>query len=219
MKKRIVSLLAVVLSVVFMLSSCAHTQSTTSFTIEDLQQAQTTSGTQGTTAGTAATTQGTTLGPTICPTLEYEKLTREELYDKLLGGWLGQMVGVTWSASTEFRWCGQIIPEGGMDTWTPAMINNGFGQDDIYVEIPFLDAMKENGALCDVSFMAEKFRDSQFPLWHANKEGRDNLLAGINYPDSGHYLYNSCADDIDWQIECDFLGMMYPGLVFTAVFS
>ena len=122
------------------------------------------------------------------------------------------MVGVTWSASTEFRWCGSIIPEGGMDKWTPAMINNGFGQDDIYVEIPFLDAMKENGALCDVSYMAEKFRDSQFPLWHANMWGRNNLRAGIPYPDSGHYLYNPCADDIDWQIECDFLGMMYPGL-------
>jgi hypothetical protein len=100
-----------------------------------------------------------------------------------------------------------------MDKWTPAMINNGFGQDDIYVEIPFLDAMKENGTLCDVSYMADKFRDSQFPLWHANMWGRNNLRAGIPYPDSGHDLYNPCADDIDWQIECDFLGMMYPGLV------
>ncbi|MGN1096153.1 MAG: ADP-ribosylglycohydrolase family protein, partial [Eubacteriales bacterium] len=28
-----------------------------------------------------------------------------------------------------------------------------------------------------------------------------------------HYLFNDHADDIDWQIECDFLGMMYPGLI------
>jgi PKD repeat protein len=152
----------------------------------------------------------------VNPPAEYAALTEDELYDKLVGGWIGQMAGVTWSASTEFRWCGQIIPEGGMDTWKPSMINNGFGQDDIYVEIPFLDAMKEHGALCDVKYMAEKFRDSQFPLWHANLVGRNNLRAGIEYPDSGHYLYNKCADDIDWQIECDFLGMMYPGLVDAA---
>ncbi len=95
-------------------------------------------------------------------------------------------------------------------------INDAFDQDDLYVEIPFIDAMKENGAFCDVKYMADNFRDSTFPLWHANKAGRDNLRAGIEYPDSGHYLFNQHADDIDWQIQCDFLGMMYPGLVNAA---
>jgi len=140
-------------------------------------------------------------------------MSEDELYDKLLGGWIGQMVGVTWAASTEFRWCGSIIPKNDFPEWSPSMINDAFGQDDLYVEIPFLDAMKENGADCDPKYLAEKFRDSQFPLWHANYQGRENLRKGIEYPDSGSYLYNYHADDIDWQIECDFLGQMYPGLV------
>lgn len=140
-------------------------------------------------------------------------LSEDELYDKLLGGWIGQMVGVTWAASTEFRWQGEIIPKNDFPEWSPSMINDAFGQDDLYVEIPFLDAMKENGASCDPKYLAEKFRDSQFPLWHANYQGRENLRNGIEYPDSGSYLYNYHADDIDWQIECDFLGQMYPGLV------
>lgn len=143
-------------------------------------------------------------------------LSEEELYDKLLGGWIGQMVGVTWAAPTEFRWCGAIIPEEDFPTWTSPTVNDAFGQDDLYVEIPFLDAMKENGAFCDPKYLAEKFRDSQFSLWHANYQGRKNLRNGIEYPDSGSYLYNYHADDIDWQIECDFLGQMYPGLVNAA---
>lgn len=140
-------------------------------------------------------------------------MPEDELYDKLLGGWIGQMAGVTWAASTEFRWCGEIIPEKSFPKWNPDMINDAFGQDDLYVEIPFIDAMKEHGADCEPEYIAEKFRDSQFSLWHANYQGRQNLRNGIEYPDSGSYLYNYHADDIDWQIECDFLGQMYPGLV------
>jgi hypothetical protein len=79
-----------------------------------------------------------------------------------------------------------------------------------------MDAMKENGALCDISYMAEKFKNSAFALWHANKAGRDNLLAGLTAYESGHFLYNKHCDDLDWQIECDFLGMMYPGFVSAA---
>lgn len=140
-------------------------------------------------------------------------ISEEELYDKLVGGWIGQMVGVTWAASTEFRWCGAIIPEASFPKWQTTMINDAFYQDDLYVEVPFLDAMNTHGALCDPKYMAEAFRDSQFPLWHANVQARNNLLGGIEYPLSGSYLYNYHCDDIDWQIECDFLGQMYPGLV------
>jgi len=76
--------------------------------------------------------------------------------------------GETLDDSTEFRRCGEIIPENEFPLWTPSMVNDAFGQDDLYVEIPFLDAMKEHGADCEVKYLAEKFRDSQFPLWHAN---------------------------------------------------
>lgn len=69
-----------------------------------------------------------------------------------------------------------------MPVWKPQTINDAFGQDDLYVEIPFLDAMKEKGVDCDVNHIAKKFRDSQFGLWHANMMGRFNLKNGIAYP-------------------------------------
>jgi hypothetical protein len=49
-------------------------------------------------------------------------------------------------------------------------------------------------------------------LWHANKAGRDNLRKGIAPPDSSHPQFNSHADDIDYQIEADFSGLISPGL-------
>ena len=159
-------------------------------------------------------TEETTLQPEV--DVEGEslwKISEDELYDRLLGGWVGSMVGVTWGASTEFGWCGKIIPENDMPTWRSSMINDAFGQDDLYVEIPFMDAMAEHGVQCTVEELAESFCESAFPLWHANMQGRKNLRNGLLPPDSGSAQYNPHADDIDWQIECDFLGMMYPGLV------
>ena len=130
-----------------------------------------------------------------------------------MGGWLGQMIGVAWTANTEFAAAGSIMPATRISAWTPEMIFNAYEQDDVYVEIPFLDAMKDNGAFCSPIYMGERFSDSLFNLWHANAAARNNLRAGYEWYDAGHYLINAHADDIDWQIECDFLGSMYPGLV------
>lgn len=140
-------------------------------------------------------------------------LTTEDLYDKILGGWLGQMIGVSWAASTEFKYRGLIMPEKDMPVWNASMINDAFAQDDLYVEIPFIEMLKKHGLDCDVNLIAENFAKSEFELWHANYQARLNLQNGIPYPDCGSPEYNYHADDIDWQIEADFLGMVYPGLV------
>ncbi|MBP3321178.1 MAG: ADP-ribosylglycohydrolase family protein [Clostridia bacterium] len=146
------------------------------------------------------------------PTTEVT-LTEAEILDKMKGGWIGQMVGVAWAAPTEFRWAGQLMPRSNMPGWKPATINDAFGQDDLYVEVPFLDTMQRHGYDCNPKLIAQAFRKTTFFMDHANMQARDNLNNGINYPDSGNYLYNYHSDDIDWQIECDFLGMMYPGMV------
>ena len=140
-------------------------------------------------------------------------LTNEAIEDKIKGSWAAQMIGVAWGASTEFQYQGVIMPEDKVPVWNARMINDAFGQDDLYVEIPYLDTMYKNGPGCELSLLAEALRTSAFPLDHANKQGRANLRAGIPAPQSGSYLYNYHCDDIDWQIEADFLGNLYPGLV------
>ena len=140
-------------------------------------------------------------------------LTDEQLYDKIAGSWVGQMIGVTWAASTEFRFNSVIIPENQVPVWQPAMVNDAFGQDDLYVEVPFIDAMKDHGPSATIEQIAPYFRDSKFGLAHANYQGRINLQLGIDPALAGHYKYNYHADDIDWQIEADFLGNIFPGMV------
>ena len=141
------------------------------------------------------------------------RLTACELEYKKKGGWIGQMVGVAWGASTEFCYRGTMIPESKVPAWSPEMINSAFDQDDLYVEIPFIETMIKKGAFCKPEDIATAFRKTTFAAWHANGRARENLRNGIGYPDSGSYLYNYHCDDIDWQIECDFLGQIYPGLV------
>lgn len=137
-------------------------------------------------------------------------MTEEDLYDKTAGSWVGQMIGVTWSASTEFRFNSVIIPEKEVPVWKPEMVNDAFGQDDLYVEVPFIEALDAEGVDATIDEIAPYFRDSKFGLAHANYQGRLNLQMGIEPSLAGHYLYNYHADDIDWQIEADFLGNIFP---------
>jgi len=56
------------------------------------------------------------------------------------------------------------------------------------------------------------FASSGYALWHANRFGRQNLRNGIAPPDSGHPEFTKHADDIDYQIESDYAGLISPGL-------
>jgi hypothetical protein len=58
----------------------------------------------------------------------------------------------------------------------------------------------------------QAFAQSKYHLWHANAGARRALALGIQPPWSGHPRYNFHANDIDFQIEADFIGLMCPGL-------
>lgn len=136
--------------------------------------------------------------------------------DKMKGGWLGQMAGVGWGAPTEFRWRAAMIPADKMPPWNPGMVNQ-HGNDDLYVEMTFLRSLEQHGLGVSIRQAGIDWANSGYRLWHANKAGRDNLRAGIAPPDSGHPRFNTHADDIDYQIEADFSGLIAPGLPNTAI--
>jgi hypothetical protein len=126
-------------------------------------------------------------------------------------GWIGQMAGVGWGGPTEFRWKGKIIPADRMPKWRPGLINQ-FRQDDIYVEMTFLRTLELHGLDVSIRQAGIDFANSGYALWHANRAGRDNLRKGIAPPDSGHPKFNRHADDIDYQIEADYSGLIAPGM-------
>jgi hypothetical protein len=142
---------------------------------------------------------------------EFRRLSVAEYRDRMAAGWIGQMVGVGWGAPTEFKFKGEIIPEDRVPRWMPDMVNQ-FNQDDIYVEMTFLRTMELYGLDCSIRQAGIDFANSGYRLWHANRAGRDNLRNGIAPPDSGHPKFNSHADDIDYQIEADFSGLIAPGM-------
>jgi len=127
------------------------------------------------------------------------------------GGWIGQMAGVGWGAPTEFHSRSAILPADKMPQWEPEMINQ-FGQDDIYVEMTFVRTLELHGMDVSIRQAGIDFANSGYPLWHANNEGRTLLRSGVAPPDSGHPKFNKHADDIDYQIESDFSGLIAPGL-------
>ena len=143
-------------------------------------------------------------------------ITVEDYVDKMKAGWVGQMAGVGWGGPTEFKYKGQIIPEDKMPQWKPGTINQ-FMQDDIYVEMTFLRTLELYGFDCSIRQAGIDFANSGYRLWHANRNGRDNLRKGIAPPDSGHPEFNTHADDIDYQIEADYAGLIAPGMPNVAI--
>ena len=124
------------------------------------------------------------------------------------------MIGVSYGAPTEFRSNGKII-EGNLNKyldWSPKRLENAIDQDDLYVEMTFAEVMDKVGLDATTEQYGEMFKDSQYELWHANAGARRNLNHGIKAPMSGHPKYNIHANDIDFQIESDFIGLMTPGL-------
>jgi hypothetical protein len=139
------------------------------------------------------------------------QLSRAAFEDKVRGGWAGQMIGVAFGAPTEFQSNGKII-EGDLPAWTPERITNTLNQDDLYVEMTFAAVMDRLGLDATTEQYGEAFRTSQYDLWHANAGARRLLARGIQAPLSGHPKHNVHANDIDFQIEADFIGLMTPGL-------
>jgi hypothetical protein len=77
----------------------------------------------------------------------------------------------------------------------------------------FMKVIEEKGLDAPAQAFAESFASADCKLWFANQTARYNIQNGLTPPQSGHWLNNPCADDIDFQIEADFVGLMSPGMV------
>jgi len=70
----------------------------------------------------------------------------------------------------------------------------------------------KHGLDVSADVIGNAFANAGYKLWHANQVARNNILNGIPPPQSGHWKNNPHADDIDFQIEADFAGLMSPGM-------
>lgn len=147
----------------------------------------------------------------------FRRLPVETYRQKMTAAWIGQMVGVSYGAPTEFRYLGRIIPENEVPALSPGIANGAFNQDDLYVEMTFLKSLETYGLNVSAAQAGIDFANSEYQLWFANQAARDNLRGGIAPPDSGHPAFSGYSDDIDFQIEADFAGLISPGLPNSAI--
>jgi hypothetical protein len=145
---------------------------------------------------------------------EFRTIKPDVLKDKIAGGWAGKMIGVTYGAPTEFRAQNQTFEDS--ISWKPSDIKGSMWQDDIYVQLTFLMSMDKYGINAPAKKYQEMFAKAGYPLWHANMQARKNYYDSIFAPLSGSPDYNLHADDIDFQIEADYIGFMCPGMPHSA---
>ena len=132
------------------------------------------------------------------------------LKDKIRGGWAGQAIGVAYGEPTEFRSLGKIIDW--EIKWDPRRVSRAINQDDLYTEMIFCAVMDAVGLDATPEQFGAAFANYPGSFWHANLGARRNILRGIAPPLSGDPAHNAHANDIDFQIESDFIGLMCPGL-------
>lgn len=160
-------------------------------------------------------------GITSCEDGKYPSkvtMSRETLMDKIKGGWAGQVIGCTYGGPTEFVYRGRMIGDEKEIPWSdPDYVANTMKRiptlyDDVYMDLTFVGVFDRLGINAPVDSIADAFAHAGYHLWHANQAARYNILRGIRPPMSGHWKNNPHADDIDYQIEADYAGIMAPGM-------
>lgn len=148
---------------------------------------------------------------------KYLCLSKQELLNKIKGGWAGQTIGVTYGGSTEFKFNGTFIQDYQPIPWNDDLIKNTMVSwpelyDDLYMDLTFVEVFERLGLDAPADSFAYAFANADYILWHANQAARYNILNGMNAPECGHWMNNPHSDDIDYQIEADFAGLMSPGM-------
>lgn len=146
---------------------------------------------------------------------QYYEMSTADLMDKVKGGWAGQTIGVSFGSYTEFKYQGTFIQDYYTIPWSKGYVQRLMESwpdlyDDIYMDLTFVSVMEKNGIDAPVSAFEDAFATAGYSLWHANQAARWNIMNNIEKP--GYWENNPHADDIDWQIEADFTGIMNPGM-------
>ena len=145
------------------------------------------------------------------------QLSKDELTNKIKGGWAGQTIGVVYGAPVEFKFTGTTVQGYQPIPWSEHYIKYWWDKkpglfDDIYNDLTFVETFEREGLDCSQEILAKNFAYADYHLAHANQAGRYNIRNGIMPPESGNWLNNPHADDLDFQIEADFIGLMAPGM-------
>jgi hypothetical protein len=139
-----------------------------------------------------------------------QKISISTYKNKVAGGWAGKMIGVEYGAPYEFKHDNELF-EGDIP-WDPEIVKESLDNDDLFVQMCYMMVMDSLGLNCSTEALEAAVANAKFELCHANRMARRNYWRGIMPPLSGNPKYNMHADDIDFQIESDFIGFIFPAM-------
>jgi hypothetical protein len=147
---------------------------------------------------------------------ETRKITYQEYFDKVYGGWLGKISGLTLGVPKEFS-----------EPWPPSEItyfadvpdrfSDLYSGDDLYFPLLAQLCLKKYGLHPTQGQYMQEWSARLFTgrIWGANRIALEHYRAGIMPPKTGWPGYNG-GHDIDAQIGLDTMGWVCPGLINTA---
>lgn len=144
---------------------------------------------------------------TSCGTRTVE-IDRDTMTDKVKGAWAGKMIGVMYGRPMEFACNDRMYTDS--IRWSPENVTGALLEDDIYGQMCFMSTLERLGLDAPVDSLAHDFAYAGFGLCHANLQGRKNYLDGLRGSEISTPANNIHCDDIDFQIECDFIGFSNP---------
>lgn len=170
------------------------------------------------TGGTGGTGGGTGDGAQ-----EYEHLSSSDLpattsvisveryRDKVKGGLVGTMAGVAYGYPVEFHYK-NWIPESSLPNWYDEMIQNAYDQDDVYLSVTAIEALKDLGLDATSRELGIYTYNKDFEFW--NGSNNDVLARGFAPPFSGYpkysttYLTGAYPDGNSYQCGASFGGFL-----------
>mmetsp|Transcript_69695 Transcript_69695/g.163638 ORF Transcript_69695/g.163638 Transcript_69695/m.163638 type:complete len:447 (+) Transcript_69695:60-1400(+) len=173
-------------------------------------------------------------------------ISKGALYDKLMGYWVGQLVGNFMGLPFEFLYYNNpmpVEPQTYYDRWSagraglqcntdgrgsiPQRLNRlqgAYTDDDTDIEFVTLHALMEHGLGLDYKQIAGAWRNYVHirvnggdALWFANKVARENMNNGQLPPQTGSTSHNRYWWTIDPQLVNEIWSAVYPGMVDKAV--
>jgi len=134
-----------------------------------------------------------------------KKLHYKTYYDKVLGGWIGKCAGGILGAPIEGFKCFNEIE------LSDKLFETNFSNDDLDLQILWLDMVKKKGALVNEFDLREHWINHvKFP-WGEYGIASRNFKLGLDIPDAGshnnHYWYRGMGSPIRSEI----WGMLNPG--------
>lgn len=140
-----------------------------------------------------------------------------ELFDKMRGMWVGQLIGNAAGRETEGAYHGAVADPRASAPWLIKQVWDADDDTDIeYVALHILDTY---GFDCNAHEIAEQWLDhvDADGIYIANKQAWHLMLDSLLPPETGSRTYNEHWYSIDAQICTEVLGAVSPGLPQTAI--